>query len=96
MNNIIKTCQGCGIKFKPNFPTQRYHSKLCWDTSAENSERMLERWRNDPEFRALQREATREHWRKPEFRAQMIEVLKANNIRLAKRSAPAGSSNDRD
>ena len=58
MSNI-KTCQGCGIEFKPNFPKQRYCSHPCWLTSAENREMMLERWHH-PEFQALVSEVNRE------------------------------------
>jgi hypothetical protein len=80
MNNIIKTCQGCGIKFKPKYRTQRYCSLLCWNTSAEiraiNREALLERWRNDPEFRSLVSEVMRERWRNnPEYRALVSEVM---------------------
>ena len=54
---------------------------------------MLERWRNDPEYRALVTETAQEQWQKPEFRVLMIEVLKAAR---RKQLAQANSSNDRD
>jgi len=60
---------------------------------ARITEAMRELWRNNPEFRALISKATRERWRKPEFRIQMIEVLKAAR---RKQLAGADSSNDRD
>ena len=77
MNNI-KTCHGCGIKFKPNFGAQRYCTQSCWHTSAEkraiHREVMLDRWHNNPEFRAFMSEVSREHWRNPGFRALMSEM----------------------
>jgi hypothetical protein len=37
---------------------------------------MLERWRNDFEYRALMSEVTREHWSDPKFRALMSEAMR--------------------
>jgi hypothetical protein len=53
---------------------------------------MLERWRNDPEYRALVTETAQEQWQKPEFRVLMIEVLKAAR---RKQLAQASSSNEK-
>src|SRR5262245_566779 len=96
MNNLHKTCQGCGIQFKPNYPTQRFHSRLCSNTCAEhraiNREARLERWRNDTEYRALMVEAARKLWQKPEYRALMVEVARKlwrNNEYRARRSEMA-------
>src|SRR5262245_20994234 len=76
-----KTCQGCGIKFKPNSSKkQRYCSKSCWYASAEIRQTMLDRWRN-PEFRALMikvaSEVMLEYWRNnPEHRALISEMTR--------------------
>jgi hypothetical protein len=79
MNNN-KTCQGCGVEFKPNSSTQRFCSNLCWLTSAEKRaitrEVMHERWR-DPKFQTLISEMMRECWQQPKYRVSVIEALKA-------------------
>jgi len=77
--STIKTCEGCGQEFKLNFPKQRYCSRSCWHTSAENQEAMLERWQH-PEFQALVREVNREamlkRWRNPEYQALISEMMR--------------------
>ena len=47
-----KTCQGCGITFKPNYGAQRFCSVRCWTTSAEIRELLRELWQK-PEHRVL-------------------------------------------
>jgi hypothetical protein len=77
-----KTCHGCGIEFKPNYPKQRYHNHSCWLISAENREKMFKLWRR-PEFQALVSEVNRERWRNdPEFRAYISEVNRERLLKL--------------